>query len=1321
MLHTQSVSFSSWFNFRAWSFTRLSAVLVSIAGFSAASYAQDTTTFKEQYKAIKAPDAVASIGNDLFGDNVNLYNGALEFIQTDVSLPGNNALPVAIGRRLVTGRHLFDDRAFGRWELEMPRMHGTFAKGSLALEGWKSRDGKGARCSNFGAPPETRGLNGSSIWTPPEFWHGNFMYVPGHGDQQLLARAADFTNAPSTITIDGVQILSFPVVTSGKWAIGCLPSLANDTTAGKTMGQGFVAVSPNGTKYKFDWAVTYQARTLTKSSNAPGKPSTMPDAEQDDPDGVTTATLPMVEIAILPTKVVDRFGNTVTYTYDPVRPANLKRIESSDGRVITITYWTDTTGDTNRIRTVSDGTRTWTYTYNTSGFKDLSLVQLPDGSRWKIDTIQPLIADVQYLNDGTDYCSIRPITYNTRLTGSMTHPSGATGTFSLLPTEHGRSDVQEQCVDKTLQIPIYYFTNSLTTKSISGPGLSTLTWNYEYGPGNGSFSPCNGCVTSKTVSVTDPNGEVTRYTYGNQYFVSEGKLEQTDVGWNGSSALRTTSIVYAPVGTPGFPVQDGVSDEMVGDGGSDQKNRPIQTRTTTQQGETFTWHANDFNVLARPANVVRSSSLGHRRVESTVYENNYAKWVLDQIKSVTETSSGIVMVSNVYNATTATLTSVTEFGKLQRSMTYAADGTLSTASDGKNQTTTYSNYKGGIPQTIRYADAKSETAIVNGIGKITSLTNEAGSTTTFGYDAMGRLASVTHPAGDTVAWAPTTITFSQSTAAQSDLAAGHWRQQIKVGNANTVMYYDALWRPVYTERWDSADTGGTVRVIKRGYDFAGRITFESYPKRAFSQLTDGVTTEFDALGRPLTSRAASEVGSLLTRYSYDDGFETTSVDARNNRTTYRYQDFDEPTATNISAIALPEGVNVSIARDLFGKPTSITRSGGGKSAVRRYVYDANQRLCKTIEPETGATVQDYDAANNISRRATGLTLTSAVCDTSSAFSSTARTTTFAYDARNRLLSTTFGDGSPAITRTYTADGLPNTVSSNGTQWTYTYNLRRLAERESLSYGGRTYNISRTYDTNGSLAQLTYPVDGLTVAYKPNALGEASQVGTYATKITYHPNGAVAGFDYGNGIRRTLTQNVRGLPLRSTDAGVLDESYAYDENANVASITDLLATGTSRTMAYDGLDRLANVSAPNLWGGVTYGYDALDNLTTTSMSGGPNARATLHTINPSTNRLERIVNGPAAFTFAYEYDVQGNIVKRGTQVYRFDIANRMTQADGRATYVYDGLGRRTSVVGTDGVNRVQVYSQGGQLLYVAPTGGAGTKYIYLNNHQIAEVK
>ena len=327
---------------------------------------------------------------------------------------------------------------------------------------------------------------------------------------------------------------------------------------------------------------------------------------------------------------------------------------------------------------------------------------------------------------------------------------------------------------------------------------------------------------------------------------------------------------------------------------------------------------------------------------------------------------------------------------------------------------------------------------------------------------------------------------------------------------------------------------------------------------------------------------------------------------------------------------------------------------------------------------------------------------------------------FGYDTLNRLTSTTYSDASPGITRSYTPDGLPLVISSNGAVWTNTYNKRRLNERESLVYGGATYNLDRVYDANASLSSLKYPVDNLTVAYSPNALGEAQQVGAYANTITYHPNGAVASFNYGNGVYHSLAQNTRGLPQQAADAGVLNDTYTYDQNGNVASITDLQLGVTSRSMGYDALDRLSAVSDPGLWGNATYSYDGLDNLTGATLTAGATARTTVHNFpDPATNRLMSI-SGPAGYSFSYAYDSQGNIIQRGVQAYLFDQGNRMKSATGKATYGYDGLGHRVSVVGTDSVNRVQVYSQGGQLLYAGPTGATGSKYIYLHNHVIAEV-
>ncbi len=88
--------------------------------------------------------------------------------------------------------------------------------------------------------------------------------------------------------------------------------------------------------------------------------------------------------------------------------------------------------------------------------------------------------------------------------------------------------------------------------------------------------------------------------------------------------------------------------------------------------------------------------------------------------------------------------------------------------------------------------------------------------------------------------------------------------------------------------------------------------------------------------------------------------------------------------------------------------------------------------------------------------------------------------------------------------------------------------------------------------------------------------------------------------------------------------------------------------------------------------------------------------------------------------SYLYDNRGNVTKRNAQAFEFDLGNRLKSAPGRATYGYDARYRRVSVVGTDGVTRVQVYSADGKLLYVAPTGLTATKYIHLGNRVLAEV-
>ncbi|WP_035374519.1 RHS repeat domain-containing protein, partial [Pseudoduganella violaceinigra] len=397
---------------------------------------------------------------------------------------------------------------------------------------------------------------------------------------------------------------------------------------------------------------------------------------------------------------------------------------------------------------------------------------------------------------------------------------------------------------------------------------------------------------------------------------------------------------------------------------------------------------------------------------------------------------------------------------------------------------------------------------------------------------------------------------------------------------------------------------------------------------------------------------------------------------------------------------------------------SITRSGNGKSATRSYAYDWYERLCKTVEPETGATLQTYDNANNVLTRTPGMPA-DADC---SAIPPAASTISFTYDRLNRLKTTTFGDGSPGISRTYTKDSLLETISSNGADWSYGYNKRRLPTTEKLAYGGATYLLTRGYNSDTTVASLTYP-DNTIIQYAPNALNEPRQVGSYASNISTHPNGAVAAFTYGNGIVHSLKQNARGLPEQARDNGVLSDGYSYDANGNVDGITDQQDGIATRGMTYEEVDRLATVTAPNLWGVASYGYDALDNLTSSTL-GGATARSTTHSFESTTNRLIGISSTVGAYNLSYGYDARGNVTQRGAQAYVFDLGNRMSSATGKATYSYDGHGRRVKVVEANGANRIQVYDQAGQLLYAVQTGGPNpavtTKYIYLNRHVLAEV-
>ncbi|MGZ3182660.1 MAG: RHS repeat domain-containing protein [Telluria sp.] len=1337
---------------------------------SATSWAQVPVLnyYQDQQKLIKAPTAVQQLGDNLFGDQVNLYTGNLEFVQQDLSVPGNSKLPVAIARRMEAGTQVEHNRAFGNWDLEIPHLHGIF----YAAVGWQDSSKTGARCSNFGAPPAAAPTT-DQTWNPGEFWHGNFLYVPGKGDEAMLKRDPSNPNAPGAKTNPAV-LADYPVVTTSMWAFKCIPLLAGSQGS----GEGFEAHAPDGTVYLFNWLVKRDANYLSKASPSPigSANSNLVNSGGSDPNAAGGSThgkpgpgpylnqdyrLLRAEVWLLPTRVTDKYGNVVVYTYDANKPWNLLQIagnDQPDSRTINL-FWTQNAEipSMDRIDHVTDGLRTWNYAYS-GGI--LSTVTQPDKTTWQLADLVRLQQDIDYASaPGT--CSSPRSVNSGAISATLTHPSGASGTFVLTPTTHARThvDPNQQCAtvapngDSPTEIPLkpLYFTNyALTEKDITGFQLGTLTWTTSYPSGQvGSIGVCSGdaCDGAAAVAVTGPapDHNVTVTTFGTDYGVNEGRVRSVDVRDGSGSTLRLTSMDYlddSEVSPYGIPASMGSTKQDRGDGVMAGKLRPMKSRDIAQQGLHFAWTASNFDPRGRPLAVSKAGTAS--RSEQMTYTDIEDFWVLGGLRILTVNG---VEDTNVGRNAKGDVISMRRFGKTLGQYNYYPNGTVSTYTDGNLNPTNYLNYSKGVPRTIQYPEYYkgaqiTESAQVNSYGAITSLTDMAGYTTQLGYDPIGRLNQITYPF-DANNWHAVTISFGPTTDAEFGISPSgnpelHWRQIIDVGSATgeprsrTVTIYDALWRPIATQAVDRDRISASATGSVTQYDHASRVTFTSYPTSwpSVPAPGPGVKTTYDALGRATTVAADSELGSLTTTTFYENSFRKTVQNPRNISTTYSYQAFDEPTEDAIIRIDLPESVQVSINRDIWSKPQSITRSGNPGSATRTYSYDANQLLCKQSEPESGATFFSYDGANNMIAKTAGQS-SGIACGGAI---DTSKTLHYTYDKLNRQKNILAPDNTTTLVgRALTQDGMPELVTSNGSSWSYAYNSRRLLAGETLTFGSNSFTLSHGYDQNAHQNLLTYP-DGVQVKYDVDALGQPMTVcawsgsactTTYASGITHYPNGALSRFTYGNGIVHSLSLNARNLPQTASDGTLFRETYAYDENANVHAITEDINTSfgaNTRTMSYDNLDRLTQVALPGtLWQSASYTYDGLDNITSSVIGGGSTARSQSFTIDYGKNQLTGIRNNATGAITSYGYDVFGNVTNLGSQGFRFDLLNRLTTAVSpvAASYAYDGWNRRYSVVGSDHVNRYLVYSQDGKLMYAGITGSPGTKYIYLHNHLLAD--
>lgn len=247
---------------------------VSLALHPLAAQAQQVGIFptQEAGKRVGQAQELVSYGPEIMGDAIGTYDGGLSFLHTDAAIPGNDFLPVSVGRKFSAnaGRmplersERFTDTwmayqgLFGDWEIDLPYLSGTYS----SLQGWVVQTATPtARCSS---PTSAGEMMPSSLMHQQAHFRASAIHsgitlnFPGGGGEPITLRNA---GTPHPKPNDS----AYRWHTKSNWALSCIPTLKHSAPysgSGSRGGEGFLAIAPDGTKYHFDWMVEYAEKQV---------------------------------------------------------------------------------------------------------------------------------------------------------------------------------------------------------------------------------------------------------------------------------------------------------------------------------------------------------------------------------------------------------------------------------------------------------------------------------------------------------------------------------------------------------------------------------------------------------------------------------------------------------------------------------------------------------------------------------------------------------------------------------------------------------------------------------------------------------------------------------------------------------------------------------------------------------------------------------------------------------------------------------------------------------------------------------------------------
>ncbi|MFV0673317.1 Ig-like domain repeat protein [Variovorax sp. tm] len=522
-----------------------------------------------------------------------------------------------------------------------------------------------------------------------------------------------------------------------------------------------------------------------------------------------------------------------------------------------------------------------------------------------------------------------------------------------------------------------------------------------------------------------------------------------------------------------------------------------------------------------------------------------------------------------------------------------------------------------------------------GSGRLISVTDPAGNTVSYAYNANGTLQRMVDANGET-----TWFDYSGSNLTQVRTAATDGTVLTRVRYA-----YDTANRlssvAVDLNPEDNSIADGKVYVTTYTYDGTSKrvasVTQTDGTKHNFSYVEAGgvykVATVTDALG-------------AVTRFSYDITQNTTTItDPLGAQSTYLYD-------AQGQLLQMRQGVTA-------GNPSGLSQIS--------YRYDAAGNVTGVTDGEGREVAYEYDASGNLLK------------ETDSAGNLHTRT----YNAANQLLTdTVYADAAVSRGAFSQPASLPEI-----TRYIYAQDNPRFLRFVLSPQGGVTEHRYNSYGQ--ALATVRYTGS----SYNVTLLG-ASAVPTEAQMSAW-----VGSQDLRRTERDDRAYDARGALSSSTTYGEVDASgagvaataartqYVYDQHGQLLKSIDPGA-GTT-TYIYDGLGRVLSISAPSLDGGATpnttiTSYDDAGGKTSVTVASGLVTISAYDKAGRLVSVTQQSQGTGVLGSTTYAYDKDGNLL--------------MTQdpTGVRKWMLYDEAGRKIADIDATGAVIEYVYSRNGQL-------------------------